>query len=220
MDVLPRLTRPFDERLDLTNRLHAALLDRTVPDHARRYYFCFGGITFFLFLVEAVTGIILTFYYVPTPDRAYASVYYISHYVSYGWLIRSIHSWGAQLMVVFVVGHMLRVYLTGSYKRPREFNWVVGVVLFALTMAFSLTGHLLPWDSRAYWGSTVTLSLVNKIPIVGGLIGSVMMGADSVGAATLTRFFSGHIMLLPAAVCAFLALHFWMVRKQGISGPL
>lgn len=220
VSVIQRLAGPLDERLDLTNSLHSAILSRPVPEHARRYYFCFGGIALFLFLLEAVTGVILTFYYVPTPDKAYASVYYISHYVNYGWLIRSVHGWGAQLMVVFVIGHMLRVYLTGSYKNPRELNWVVGVALFAATMAFSLTGHLLPWDSRAYWGSTVTLSLVRKIPVVGSSVAYAMMGADSIGAATLARFFSAHIMLLPGVLIALAVIHFWMVRKQGISGPL
>lgn len=220
MDFLGRLTRPLDERLDLTDRLHKAVLDRTIPEHARRYYFCFGGITFFLFVVEAVTGVLLTLYYVPTPEGAYASVYHISHFVNYGWLLRSIHNWGAQLMVVFVIGHMLRVYFTGSYKRPREFNWVVGVVLFALTMAFSLTGHLLPWDSRAYWGSTVTLSLVRKVPLVGVWAANTMMGAESVGAATLTRFFALHVMLLPGMLVALMVVHFWMIRRQGVSGPL
>lgn len=220
MDFLGRLTRPFDERLDLTNRLHNAFLDRTIPDHARRYYFCFGGITFFLFLVEVVTGVILTFYYVPTPDKAYASVYYISRFVSYGWLIRSIHSWAGQLMVIFVVLHMLRVYLTASYKNPRELNWVIGVVLFVLTMGFSLTGYLLPWDQRAYWGSTVTLSLIQKVPFVGKAAANILMGADSVGTATLTRFFSAHIMLLPGLLVMLLVVHFWMIRRQGISGPM
>lgn len=220
VDIYQRLARPLDERLDLTNRLHGAFLDRRVAEHARSYYFCFGGITFLLFLIEVVTGAILTLYYVPTPDKAYSSVYYISHYVSYGWLIRSVHSWAAQLMVVFIIGHMLRVYLTASYKHPREFNWAVGVVLFALTMAFSLTGHLLPWDSGAYWSSTVTLSLVHKVPIIGSSLSYLMMGGDSVGAGTLTRFFSAHIMLLPGALVIFLAVHFWMIRKQGISGSL
>lgn len=220
MDFLERLKRPLDERFDLTNRLHETLLDRTVPDHARRYYFCFGGITFFLFVVEVLTGVVLTFYYVPSPDKAYASVYYISHFVGYGWLIRSVHSWAAQLMVIFITLHMLRVYLTGSYKNPREFNWVVGVVLYALVMGFSLTGSLLPWDQRAFWSSTVTLSLVQKVPFIGKSVAYTLMGADTVGSAALTRSFSGHIMLLPGALLVFLAAHFWMVRKQGISGPL
>ncbi len=220
MNVYGRVARPFDDRFDLTNRLHAAFLDRTVPEHARRYYFCFGGIAFLLILIEIVTGVILTFYYVPTPEEAYASTYYISHFVNYGWLVRSVHYWAAQLMVVFVIGHMLRVYLTASYKRPREFNWVIGVGLFALTMAFTLTGHLLPWDSGAYWSTTVTLSLADKIPVIGSSISYLMMGGEGVGAGTLTRFFSAHIMLLPAALALFLGAHFWMIRKQGISGPL
>lgn len=218
--ILSVLVRPFDERFDLTNRLHKSLLDKGVPDHARRYYFCFGGITFFLFCIQSITGILLTMYYIPSADQAYSSVFYITNYVSYGWLIRSIHSWSAQLMVVFIILHMLRVYITASYKPPREYNWVVGVVLLLLTMGFSLTGYLLPWDQKAYWGSTVTISLVEKMPVIGKTLSYIIMGGDKLGQATLTRFFSAHIMVLPAVLALFLVAHFWMIRKQGISGPL
>ncbi|MCL5291516.1 MAG: cytochrome b N-terminal domain-containing protein [Actinobacteria bacterium] len=218
--VVRTIARPFDERFNLTNRLHESLLDKPVPDHARRYYFCFGGIAFFLFLTQAITGVLLTMYYVPSQDQAYSSVFYISNYVNYGWLLRSIHNWGAQLMVVFVMLHMLRVYITASYKHPREFNWVVGMLLLMTTMAFTLTGYLLPWDQKAYWGSTVTISLVEKVPFFGKSMANIIMGGDKLGQATLTRFFSAHIMVLPAGLVLFMAAHFWMVRKQGISGPL
>jgi quinol-cytochrome oxidoreductase complex cytochrome b subunit len=218
--LVARLTAPFDDRLDLTNRIRTRVFARPVPLHARRFWFCFGGLTFFTAILQAVTGIFLTFYYEPTPDRAYASVFYISHYVNYGWLIRSIHVWGSHLMIAFVIVHMVRVYVTASYKHPRELNWLAGVFLFVITLAFAVTGALLPWDQKAYWGTTVTATFLRQVPIAGNWMAHFVIGADKIGAPTLSRFYSGHIMLLPAGLVAFLVAHFWMVRRQGISGPL
>lgn len=215
-----RLAKPLDERVKVTAQLRAAVLDRPVPLYSRKYYYCFGGITFFLLLLQVVTGVILTIYYVPSTEKAYASVFYISHYVSYGWLVRSVHYWSANLMVVFVILHLLRVFVTGSYKPPRELNWIVGMSLLALTLGFSLTGYLLPWDQRALWASTVTLSLIKKVPLVGEFLYFAMVGGEALGQPTLTRFFSFHVMLLPALISLFLVSHFWMVRAQGISRPL
>jgi menaquinol-cytochrome c reductase cytochrome b subunit len=217
---LAAVARPFDERYQLTDRLHKNLFDKPVPMHARRFWYCFGGLTFFVFLLQAITGIFLTFYYVPSPDRAYSSVYYITHYVDFGWLIRSIHLWGAHLMVIFVVLHMLRVFWTASYKKPREFNWIAGVLLFALTMAFGLTGYLLPWDNKAYWGSTVATSLMAQVPLIGKQIQYIVLGGSTIGGPTLTRFFSLHVFILPVSLIGLMVLHFWMIRKQGIAGPL
>jgi menaquinol-cytochrome c reductase cytochrome b subunit len=218
--LIEAISRPFDDRFDLTNRLHKSLFNKPVPLYARRFWFCFGGLTLFVFLMQAMTGIFLTFYYVPSTASAYSSVYYISHYVNYGWLIRSIHLWGAHLMVIFIVIHMLRVFWTGSYKHPREFNWVVGVVLFGVTMAFGLTGYLLPWDNKAYWGSTVATSLMAEVPMIGHQIQFVVLGGDSIGGPTLTRFFALHVFVLPIVLIGMMFAHFWMIRKQGISGPL
>jgi menaquinol-cytochrome c reductase cytochrome b subunit len=163
---------------------------------------------------------VLAFYYQPTPERAYASIFYISGYVKYGWFIRSVHVWGSRLMVVFIVVHMLRVYVTASYKRPRELNWVAGVFLFGITMAFALTGSLLPWDQKAYWGTAGAITLIEKTPVVGDRLAHFIVGGDAIGAAALSRFYAAHIMILPAALTILLFLHFWMVRKQGISDPL
>lgn len=217
---LSSIAAPFNERFQLSDRLHRALLDKPVPMHARRFWFCFGGLTFLVAVLQGLTGLFLMFYYVPTPERAYSSVYYISHYVNYGWLIRSVHSWGSQLMVAFVVIHMLRVFWTASYKHPREFNWVTGVLLFVVTMAFGLTGYLLPWDSKAYWGSTVATSLMAQVPLIGTQIQQIALGGAKLGAPALTRFFNLHILILPLVLIGGLAVHFWMIRRQGISGPL
>lgn len=192
----------------------------SIPTYARRYYFCFGGITFFLFVVQAITGAFLTIYYIPSVEKAYASVYYIYHYVNYGWLIRSIHYWAANLMIVFVLLHVLRVFLTGSYKRPRELNWVVGVMLFGLVFGFSITGGLMPWDQKSFWVTTVMFSLVKKVPWIGTFLYWIMIGDDVLAQTALTRFFSFHIMILPAITVLFLAIHFYLVKKQGTSRPL
>ena len=193
---------------------------RSVPAHARGFWFCFGGLTFATAVLQALSGIVLAFYYQPTPERAYASIFYISHFVNYGWFIRSVHVWGSRLMVVFIVVHMLRVYVTASYKHPREYNWVVGVGLFVVTMAFGLTGSLLPWDQKAYWGTTGAIGFIEKTPVVGDWLSYFIVGGHTIGASALSRFYSGHVMLLPALLTALLVGHFWMVRKQGISGPL
>ena len=218
--VLDRVMGPLDERLDLANRIETRVFAKPVPLHARRFWYCFGGLTFFTAVMQGLSGLFLTMYYEPTPERAYASVFYISHYVKYGWLIRSIHSWGAQLMIIFIIIHMIRVYATASYKHPREFNWVAGVFLFVITMSFGLTGYLLPWDQKAYWGSTVTVTLMQQVPLAGNWLARLVVGGDKLGAPTLSRFYSAHIMLLPAVLIGLLFVHFWMVRKQGISGPL
>lgn len=191
-----------------------------VPPRARRFWFCFGGLAFFAAVMQALSGIVLAFYYQPNPDRAYASIFYISNYVKYGWFIRSVHVWGSTLMIVLVVVHMLRVYITASYKHPRELNWVAGVLLFVITMAFGLTGSLLPWDQKAYWGTTGVIELIRQTPLVGEWVAHFIVGGDTIGVAALSRFYSGHIMILPAALTMLLFAHFWMVRKQGISGPL
>lgn len=218
--VLRKLLGPLDKRFDMVHRLHKFILDKEVPMYARRYYYCFGGITFFLFCVQVITGMILTVYYVPSVEKAYASAFFISNYVNYGWLIRSIHHWAANLMVVFVILHMLRVFITGSYKPPREFNWVAGVILFLVTMGFSLTGYLLPWDQKAFWASTVTASLIKRVPFLGEKLFFIVVGGEAIGQPTLTRFFNLHVMMLPFLVITFLVMHFWMIRKQGISDPL
>ena len=195
-------------------------LERSVPVHARSFWYCFGGLTLFTAFMLAASGAFLALYYEPTPDRAYASIFYISNYVKYGWLILSIHGWGARLMVAFLVVHMVRVYLTASYKHPREFTWVVGVLLFVVTMGFNLTGDLLPWDQKAFATSAAALSLLGQVPLVGDALVRIVAGGAGLGAPTLTRFYSAHIMLLPALLLGLVLLHFRMVRRHGIAGPL
>ena len=209
----------FDERFDARIPLEA-FLRKPVPKHAIRWYFCLGGITFALFLIQGVTGILLSLYYRPTPGEAYESILFIMNNVRFGWLIRSIHSWSSTLMIAFCVAHMLRVFITGSYKNPRELNWVAGMVLLLLTLAFGFTGYLLPWDQKALWGSTVGSEIVGIIPGIGPWLLGLLRGGMEITGLTLTRFYGIHMLVLPVLVVVFLAIHFVIIRRQGISGPL
>ena len=209
----------LDERFDVRIPLEA-FLKKPVPKHAIRWYFCLGGITFALFLIQGVTGILLSLYYRPTPGEAYESILFIMNNVRFGWLIRSIHSWSATLMIAFCLAHMLRVFFTGSYKNPRELNWVAGMFLLLLTLAFGFTGYLLPWDQKALWGSTVGSEIVGIIPGIGSWLLGLLRGGMEITGLTLTRFYGIHMLVLPVLVFIFLAIHFVIIRRQGISGPL
>ena len=209
----------FDERFDVRIPLEA-FLKKPVPKHAIRWYFCLGGITFALFLIQGVTGILLSLYYRPTPEQAYESILFIMNNVRFGWLIRSIHSWSSTLMIAFCVAHMLRVFITGSYKKPRELNWVAGVFLLLLTLAFGFTGYLLPWDQKALWGSTVGSEILGIVPLIGGWLLGLLRGGLEITGLTLTRFYGIHMLVLPVLAFVFLAAHFIIIRRQGISGPL
>lgn len=209
----------FDERFDVRIPLEA-FLKKPVPKHALKWYFCLGGITFALFLIQGVTGILLSLYYKPTPGEAYESILFIMNNVRFGWLIRSIHSWSSTLMIAFCVAHMLRVFITGSYKNPRELNWVAGVFLLLLTLAFGFTGYLLPWDQKALWGSTIGSEILGIIPGIGAWLLGLLRGGLEITGLTLTRFYGIHMLVLPVLVVLFLAVHFVIIRRQGISGPL
>lgn len=209
----------FDERFDVRIPLEA-FLKKPVPKHAIRWYFCLGGITFALFVIQGVTGILLSLYYKPTPEQAYESILFIMNNVRFGWLIRSIHSWSASLMIAFCVAHMLRVFITGSYKKPRELNWVAGIVLLLLTLAFGFTGYLLPWDQKALWGSTVGSEILGVVPVIGDALLGLLRGGPDITGLTLTRFYGIHMLVLPVLAFLFLGIHFVIIRRQGISGPL
>lgn len=192
-----------------------------IPTHALRIGFtwCMGGITFFLFVVELLTGVLLMFYYRPTLEWAYHDLLDLRDVVSFG-LLRELHRWAAHAMVVTVMLHLLRVFLTGSYKPPREFNWVIGVCLLVLTLLLSFTGYLLPWDQLAYWAVTVGTNMAAAAPWFGPGFRYLLLGGNTVGEPTLIRFYVLHCLALPLAVIVLLAVHFWRIRKDGISGPL
>lgn len=162
----------------------------------------------------------MTFYYRPTVTEAFFSVQYIMNDVNFGWLIRSIHRWSASMMVLMMILHVCRVYLTGGFKKPRELTWVTGVILATLTVSFGVTGYSLPWDQVGYWAVKIVTGVPDAIPIVGGFIVELLRGSVSVGQSTLTRFYSLHTFVLPLLTATFMLAHFLMIRKQGISGPL
>ena len=179
------------------------------------YTWCMGGISFFLFLLLTITGVFLMFYYIPSTDLAYQNINQINSAVSFGTLVRNMHRWAAHLMVVSVTLHMIRVFYHGAYKPPREFNWVVGVLLFFVTLFLSFTGYLLPWDQIALWAITVGTNLAPYTPLLGDPVYKVLVGGGAVGQATLIRFYVGHVILLPLAGALLMAVHFWRIRKDG-----
>jgi len=208
----------LDERLGIRDAIKENL-KKLVPAHVN-WTFCFGGISFFLFLVLVVTGILLMLYYRPTTGEAYESVVLITNVVPYGWLIRGLHHWASNLMVLMVILHMVKVFFYGAYKAPRDFNWVVGIVLLILTLAFGFSGYLLPWNQVSYWATTVVTDATGALPLIGEYLKYFIRGGPEVSQMTLSRFYTLHIVVLPAVTVVFLFLHFGMLRKQGISGPL
>jgi hypothetical protein len=208
-----------DDRYQVSEPL-TKILNKPVPKYALRWWYCLGGITAFLFVVQGITGILLAFYYKPTPEAAYASIQYIESQVYFGSAIRAIHHWCANGMIVLCVAHMLRVFIMGAYKRPRELNWVSGALLLLLTLVFGFTGYLLPWDQRAFWATTVGSEIAGAIPAIGNLALVFLRVGWNVTGETLSRFYGLHIIIVPLATVAFMVVHFFMIRRQGIAKPL
>jgi len=208
----------FQERLEIQS-IADDISSKYVPPHVNIFYF-FGGIVFTLFLVQVATGFAMTFYYRPSVVDAFASVSYLMTQVNFGWLIRSIHRWSASMMVLMMILHVFRVYLTGGFKKPRELTWVTGVILASVTVSFGVTGYSLPWDQIGYWACKIVTGVPEAIPVVGTALVELLRGGSSVGQATLTRFYSLHTFVLPLITAVFMLAHFLMIRKQGISGPL
>mgnify|MGYP001552170046 CR=1 FL=1 len=205
----------LDERIDLAG-LKRALLDREVPARLT-WWHTLGSATLTVFMVQLVTGIVLAAYYSPSPDHAYDSVEFIRRQVMSGALLHGIHHWGASLMVVLLLAHMIRVFSVGAYKYPREVNWLVGVGLFFVVMAFSFTGYLLPWDQKAYWATAVGTNIAGTTPVVGGFLVSLLRGGSELGSATLTRFYSFHVLWLPLFLGGMVLVHLALLVRQGIA---
>jgi len=208
----------FQERLEI-QAIADDITSKYVPPHVNIFY-CLGGITLTCFIVQVATGFAMTFYYRPTVTEAFSSVEYIMTQVNFGWLIRSVHRWSASMMVLNMILHVCRVYLTGGFKKPRELTWVTGVALASVTVSFGVTGYSLPWDQVGYWACKIVTGVPEAIPVVGSLIVQVLRGGVSVGQSTLTRFYSAHTFVLPLVAAVLMLTHFVMIRKQGISGPL
>jgi ubiquinol-cytochrome c reductase cytochrome b subunit len=209
-----RLYEWLDERLGL-NELYKGILDR--PEPKGNWWNTLGSASLFLFILQGVTGIFLTVYYTPSPDHAYDSINYIMNGVAFGWLIRGIHHWGATLMVVIVFIHMLRVFVTASFKYPRELTWLIGVGLFLLTLGMGFTGYLLPWNQQSYWATTVGTQIAGTVPFIGDFILKVLRGGSELSALTLQRFFAAHIWMLPVALAGLIAFHLFQIIRHGES---
>ena len=185
------------------------------------YTLCLGGLSFFLFILLTVTGIFLMFFYRPTVTDAYANVQNLETAVAFGSLVRNMHRWAAHLMVLSVFLHMARVFYHGAYKSPREFNWVIGIILLTLTLLLSFTGYLLPWDQLSLWAVTVGTNMMGYTPVFGNSVNYVLLGSRTISGETLLRWYVLHVLMLPFVIVIFMAVHFWRVRKDGgISGPL
>ena len=199
--------------------LHPTRIHRTHVKITHTY--CLGGLSFFMFLGLTVTGVLLMFYYVPSVERAYQDIQELETNVRFGQLLRNMHRWMAHAMIILVLLHMMRVFYTGAYKPPREFNWVVGVVLFILTLLLSFTGYLLPWDQLAFWAITVGTTMVGSAPVLGDESKFLLLGGFSVGPNALIRFYTLHVIGLPLVISIFMAVHFWRVRRDGgLARPL
>ena len=192
---------------------------KAVPVHKHTIWYYLGGMTLFLFAVQVTTGILLLFYYRPSAEEAFESVQFLMAEVEFGWLIRSIHSWAANLMIFTLFLHLFSVLLVKAYRKPREITWMSGVVLMALAMGFGFTGYLLPWNELAYFATRVGTEIVGAVPMVGEPLLRVLRGGDDVTGATLTRFYAFHVAVLPALTTAILGLHLFLVQKQGMSVP-
>ncbi len=212
--MLRRFGDWLDERVSWRQVWNAIFL-RKVPKV--NWFFTLGSATLFVVINQAVTGILLTLYYVPTPDHAYDSVQYITTQVPAGWLIRGLHHWGASAMVLLVVLHMLRVIYYGAYKFPREVTWFTGVVLLLIVIGFGFTGYLLPWDQKSYWATTVGTRIAGTPPLIGDMILRIIRGGREITAVTLARFFGVHVWVLPVTLFSLVGIHLYLVIKNGIS---
>lgn len=219
MGLRERIFAWLDERYQITE-LVDFLKKKGVPIHNHSVWYYFGGITLFLFFIQVATGILLLLYYKPTEEAAYESVRFIVTQVPFGWLIRSLHSWAANLMVLTAFIHMWSVFFLKAYRSPRELMWMSGVLLLLLSLAFGFSGYLLPWNELAYFATKVGTDIAGITPVIGGFVRTYLRGGEDVSGATLTRLFGIHVALLPMIFLFFLTAHLLMIQRQGISAPL
>src|SRR2546425_13106604 len=218
MSFLRNARNWLDERLEWDD-LIAPLRKKTVPIHRLSYWYFLGGITLFLFMIQVGTGILLLLYYRPGANEAFESVQYIMTQVQFGWLIRSVHSWSANLMIFTAFAHMFSVLFLKAYRKPRELTWVSGVILLFLVMGFGFSGYLLPWNTLAFFATKVGTEITGQVPIVGKPLMIFLRGGEEVTGATLTRFFGFHVAVLPGIATLLLAMHLLLVQHLGMSVP-
>jgi len=190
-----------------------------IPNHMKKWWYCSGATPLIFFGIQVITGILLSIYFIPSPEMAYESVRHITQDIRMGFWIRGIHRWGSSLMIISLLLHIVRVFFTGGYRKPREINWIVGVVIFLLTLTFSFTGYSLLNNQLAYWATTIGTNMFKEVPLIGGLLLDVMRGGEDVTANTLTRFFMLHVMFLPLVTVLLIAAHIIILRVHGVSEP-
>lgn len=208
----------LDERYNLTGLLEFAK-KKSVPKFRETIWYYFGGIALLLFVVQVISGILLLMYYKGTEDLAFESVHFISTKVSFGWLIRSVHSWSANLMILAVFIHMFSVYFLKAFRKPRELTWYSGIGLLLISMAFGFSGYLLPWNELAFFATKVGTDIVGEVPLIGEFILKLLRGGEDVTGATLSRFFGFHVAIFPGIFVILLTLHLLMIQRQGIAEP-
>src|SRR5207249_9709069 len=206
-------------RLDLTDVRHF-VEEKGVPVHAQKVWYYLGGMTLFLFAVQIFTGILLLLYYRPSAAEAYESVQFIVTQVQFGWLIRNIHSWSANLLIGLAFAHFFSVFFLKSYRKPRELTWLSGILLLFLMLAFGFSGYLLPWNELSFFATKVGTGIAGAVPLIGPFTLRLLRGGDDVTGATLSRFYGLHVAVLPAIATALVLIHLLLVQRQGMSVPL
>lgn len=214
---MTRLAQWFHERVPVSGDQLRELTNEPVPNHLKRWWFCLGGTPAYLFVVQIVTGILLAFYYQPSPATAYESVEYITNNVTLGWYFRSLHKWAATLMIAAVILHQMRVYFTGAYRRPREINWVIGMTLLMCTLLTGFTGYSLVFEQLSYWGATVAGNISKAVPIIGPLTQEMLLAGPTYNEHTLPRFFILHAAVLPVTIILLLIVHIALIRLHGVT---
>ncbi|MEK6256282.1 MAG: cytochrome b N-terminal domain-containing protein [Chloroflexota bacterium] len=214
--MIQKISDNLDERLGWREIWKSVFL-RKIPKV--NWFYTLGSATLLVAVTQMVTGILLTLYYVPTPDHAWETVQFITYEIPMGWLIRGLHHYGASAMVILSVAHMVRVIMYGSYKFPREITWFTGVGLLVVVIAFGFTGYLLPWDQKAYWATTVGTEIAGTPPLIGDWLLRVIRGGSELSEVTLVRFFGVHVWVLPAALLLLLGIHLFLIIRLGISAP-
>ena len=217
-ETQPKRTGWFEERLGLS-AIREFASHKTVPVHSATMWYYFGGITLFLFTIQVLTGVLLLLYYRPSPTEAYDSVQFIVTRVKFGWLVRSIHSWSANLMIFAAFVHMFSVVFLHAYRKPRELTWFSGIALLGLALGFGFSGYLLPWNKVSYFATKVGTDMAGSVPLVGHYLARFLRGGEDVGGATLTRFFGFHVAVLPGITTLLLVVHLALVQKHGMSAP-
>lgn len=216
-----KIKKWFTDRIPVnrekTSEVTKELLSEPIPKHMKNWYFALGVTPLILFAFMVVTGVMLTFYYIPSPEKAYDSVRYISEEVSMGFWIRGIHRWASNLMVIAIFLHMVRVFFTRGYRKPRELNWIVGMLMLGVTFTLCFTGYSLVYNQLSYWAATVGTNMIKEIPLIGPTVLGMIRGGENVTANTLTRFYNLHIGIMPVLLFILLGVHIIMIRLHGVA---